>query len=160
MNTENSGEGNGVEVRSENLEPPSWTGNLVQFTKRILTKLDLKGWEVSILLTDDETIRGLNRMYRGFDTATDVLSFGDTPDTGESAEIPGLKRTGDIVLALPFIEAQAKQFSVPFNEEVRRMVIHGVLHLAGYTHDTNDFRLEPMLVLQEQILNELKEKLF
>ncbi|MDA3947792.1 MAG: rRNA maturation RNase YbeY, partial [Spirochaeta sp.] len=65
---------------------------------------------------------------------------------------------GDIALSLPVIEDQAKEFSVPFHEEVLRMLVHGILHLTGHTHRTNDFASEAMLILQEDIVRHMKEK--
>lgn len=162
MNTESNRDGrNEVEVRSENLEPPSWINNVPRFAHRVLTFLDMKDWDLSILLTDEETMRRLNREYRGKDAPTDVLSFGDI-DESERRDLPVSSpvRTGDLVLSIPVIERQAEEFSVPFEEEVRRMIVHGLLHLAGYTHESNDFASEPMLITQETIVEETKEKLF
>lgn len=162
MNTESNGDGrNEVEVRSENLEPPSWIDNVSRFAHRVLTYLGMEQWEVSILLTDEDTIQRLNREYRDIDAPTDVLSFGDVEGPSSTGTpIPSAVRTGDLVLSIPFIERQAAEFAVPFEEEVRRMIVHGLLHLAGHTHSSNDFASEPMLITQETIVKETKEQLF
>ncbi|MEX2442274.1 MAG: rRNA maturation RNase YbeY, partial [Alkalispirochaeta sp.] len=67
---------------------------------------------------------------------------------------------GDIVLNLPMIERQAKEWSVAPDEELRRVLVHGILHLAGHTHTSSDFTEEPMLRLQETILGTLKERIY
>lgn len=155
MNTERSN-ANAVEVRSENLEPPSWIERLQRYVESVLDYLDISGWEVSVLLCDSATIHRLNRDYRGVDAATDVLSF-----PGEESVAPDSRAyVGDIVLSVPFIETQASEFGVAFEEEVRRMAIHGLLHLAGYEHETNQLENEPMLRFQEEILSQVKETLF
>ena len=101
-------------------------------------------------MCDSARIRELNASFRDVDAVTDVLSF-------PAEDEPTRPYLGDIALSLPVIEEQASAFSVPFREEVLRMLIHGVLHLIGYTHQTNDFTSESMLVLQEKIVAQLKE---
>lgn len=164
MQTDNSGHSslNRVDISSEGVEPPSWSGRLADFAETILEHLDLRECELSILLTDNETIRRLNREYRGIDSATDVLSFGQEGEGALPPDTP--KSLGDIVISLPYVQNQANEVGVPEEEELRRMVVHGVLHLAGHEHgeesmDTKD--RSPMLTLQEQILEEFsRERLF
>ncbi|MCG8478390.1 MAG: rRNA maturation RNAse YbeY, partial [Spirochaetales bacterium] len=69
MTTENNA--NQIDVTSESIEPPSWIPSLVAFSRAVLAHLGLSGWELSILLTDDDRIRELNRDYRGRDEVTD-----------------------------------------------------------------------------------------
>lgn len=164
MTSDNSS--NYVDVSSENLEPPSWTDNLREYAVAILRELSVSNWEVSILLTDDERIRRLNADYRGKDEPTDVLSFSSndgsvpgepyTPTPGEGP----MFFAGDIVLNVPMIQRQAAEWHVEPEEELRRMVIHGTLHLAGHTHSSNKFSEEPMLRLQEAILNRIEERIY
>lgn len=88
---------------------------------------------LSIVITDDETIRALNRQYRAVDAPTDVLSFPAVPDTaaGEDADY-----LGDLVLALPTIQRQAAAEGHTVEDEMVLAVVHGTLHLLGYDHDT------------------------
>lgn len=79
---------------------------------------------VSITFTDDEFIRRLNRMYRGKDKATDVLSF--------SMEEENL--LGDVIVSKERAKRNTKRFSVNFENELLRLVAHGTLHLLGYDH--------------------------
>jgi probable rRNA maturation factor len=95
------------------------------------------GTAVTILVTDDEAIRTLNRQFLGIDEPTDVLSFPDEgeepfPDAGE--EPPYL---GDIAIALPTAARQADEFGHSLDAEVAHLLVHGLLHLRGYDHVDN-----------------------
>ncbi|MDD6956971.1 MAG: rRNA maturation RNase YbeY [Spirochaetales bacterium] len=109
---------------------------------------------ISVVITDDKEITYLNKEYRGIDSPTDVLSFAFYDDT----VMPELqnKVLGDIVISYPFLKKSAKDNHVDEKEEAKRLIIHSLLHLLGYNHDTSDFATEPMLVLQEDILEEIK----
>ena len=148
-----------VEISSEGVEPPSWNDAMAGFARRVMQRLGLAGMELSILLCDNATIQRLNREYREIDAPTDVLSFGQE---GEAIPAEGQPPyLGDIVVALPFVVAQAKEVGVPEEEELRRMVVHGILHLAGHEHGTETMETKEqskMLSLQEQILEELSEE--
>lgn len=162
----NESSSNQVDVSSENLEPPSWTDSLREYADAVLRELSITDWELSLLLTDDAMMRMLNSSYRGKDESTDVLSFATDADADADAvdsvnHIEGISiPAGDIVLSLPMITRQAEEWRVAPEEELRRVVIHGILHLAGHTHRTNDFVDEPMLRLQETILATLKERIY
>lgn len=89
-------------------------------------------YEISVALADDSLVRGLNRDYRGKDSATNVLSF-PAGDPGA----PGRPRLiGDIVLALETVEAEARKAGKPVGDHVTHLVVHGVLHLLAYDHET------------------------
>ena len=115
---------------------------------------------VSILITDDETVRELNRVYRGVDAATDVLSFasheGDADAPGLADPPPALAavlaaQLGDIIIAYPYAERQARRFGNSVTAELRLLAVHGVLHLLGYDHHTPADEAE-MWAIQETIL--------
>lgn len=115
---------------------------------------------VGVLITDDETIRELNRVYRGVDAATDVLSFasqeGDASAPGLADPPPALAavlaaQLGDIVIAYPYAERQAQRFGNSVTAELRLLAVHGTLHLLGYDHHTPADEAE-MWTLQEAIL--------
>ena len=157
-----------VEISCERIEPPERLEDLERFTKSVLERLELPNWELSIVLCDDAFIRRLNRDYRGRDEPTDVLSFpqqheGDAPPI-PSPELEAARESsgaptaaGDIVISLPAVADNANELGVTFREELRRMVVHGILHLAGHTHPDNSPK-RPMLRLQERILAELAEE--
>lgn len=161
MNTRNESSGsestNTVEIRAESIEPPSWITTLERFILAILKKMNITDREISVLLTDDETIRELNLRYRGINEATDVLSFGDDPPLASG---PMSGPMGDIVIDLPLVLRQAEEYGATPEEEIRRVTLHGLLHLAGYHHRTNDFVQESMLRLQEDLLTTVEERLF
>ena len=87
--------------------------------------------ELSVLITDDSGIRTLNRDYRGKDSATDVLSF---PLQNDNA-VPAQPMLGDVVISVDTAERQAVQYGVNLEQELARLLIHGILHLVGYDHE-------------------------
>jgi probable rRNA maturation factor len=143
---------NRVEVQSKGLPLPLWSSRLEAFALRVLERLRITNWDLSVLLCDGKTIKDLNTRYRGVREATDVLSF----ELGETAGADGEKRflPGDIVISVPELCKNAVYFNVSEDEELRRLVVHGILHLDGMDHKGNGPE-EPMLNLQETILCEL-----
>ncbi|MDR1137511.1 MAG: rRNA maturation RNase YbeY [Synergistaceae bacterium] len=103
-------------------------------------------------VTGDE-MRALNGKYRGVDGGTDVLSFPLWEENGRFAppaswsELP----LGDVVVSPDFVRANADAEDIGYNIEMARIVIHGVLHLIGFGHET-DGRKDEMWKLQEGIL--------
>jgi probable rRNA maturation factor len=93
--------------------------------------LGYKNTELSVLITDDSTIRELNRKFRDKDKPTDVLSFpmGD--------EVAGRYLLGDIVISYETASRQATLMGHTVEEEIRRLLIHGFVHLLGYDHEIN-----------------------
>ncbi len=90
--------------------------------------------EVSVLFTSDEAIRDLNRSHRNKDTATNVLSFPcDDTSFGTGTEI----LLGDVVLAWETVESEATEAKKPVEDHMAHLVVHGVLHLLGYDHESD-----------------------
>ena len=87
--------------------------------------------KVSIVLASDERVRILNRRYRGIDRVTDVLSFPALPH-GIGEEEPAL---GDLVLAAPWASRQADRAGHKTMDDLVLLVVHGTLHLLGFTHN-------------------------
>lgn len=94
----------------------------------------LPGAELSLLLTDDKRIRGVNRDWRGFDKATNVLSFPAAPPE----RIATSPVVGDIVLAFETIAREAQAEEKSFGDHLSHLVIHGLLHLLGEDHETEE----------------------
>ncbi|WID94396.1 rRNA maturation RNase YbeY [Bosea vestrisii] len=90
--------------------------------------------ELSLLLTDDKRIRIVNRDWRGFDKATNVLSFPAAPPE----KISSSPAIGDIVLAFETVAREAEAEEKPFGDHLSHLVIHGLLHLIGEDHETED----------------------
>ena len=92
----------------------------------------MDGAELSMLLTDDKRIRIVNRDWRGFDKATNVLSFPAAP-VERMAQSPVL---GDLVLAYETMEREAQDEGKTLGDHLSHLVIHGLLHLLGEDHET------------------------
>src|ERR1700761_5263474 len=106
------------------------------------------GTELAIVLTDDSAIRQLNRLWRGIDAATNVLSFPTKQTANEPAHL------GDIVLAYDTIAREASAEGKPFAHHLAHLVVHGFLHLIGYDHD-NDLDADAMEQTERKILRRL-----
>ncbi|MCS7263152.1 MAG: rRNA maturation RNase YbeY [Aquificaceae bacterium] len=96
---------------------------------RLLKAEDLRGVELSLYLTDDQTIRRLNKEYRAKDEATDVLSFPFGEWAGEHYLL------GEIVISVETAKRQAEETGCTLEEEIKRLVVHGFVHLLGYDHE-------------------------
>jgi probable rRNA maturation factor len=90
--------------------------------------------ELSLIITDDETVHKLNRQFRGVDAPTDVLAFG-AGDEGQFVSAPeSPPYLGDVVISYQRALAQAEEVGHAVSEELKLLVVHGVLHLLGYDH--------------------------
>lgn len=105
--------------------------------------------EISVLLTDDETVRTLNKNYRGVDRPTNVLSFAALDDEDEPVSDPFL--AGDIIIAFETTKREADEGGKPLRNHLIHLTTHGVLHLIGYDH-TDDDEAAEMETLETQIL--------
>ncbi len=121
---------------------------------RILSYLGEDG-DFSLHFISDDEIRSLNSEYRAKDEPTDILTFaindGEPFPVAEGEE----KELGDIFISVDSMNRNADSLSVDRAEELRRLLVHGILHLRGMDHSTNDFQTEPMLIEQERIMREL-----
>ncbi|MCF7945272.1 MAG: rRNA maturation RNase YbeY [Spirochaetia bacterium] len=128
--------------------------SIVQLVEFILEKREISNAEVSLIFVNDTYIQELNRIYRGLNEPTDVLSFSQENFTNRQTESGKITAgiLGDIVISTAFIENNRKNFGVSFTEELYRMIIHGMLHLLGFEHKSYNLQ-EPMLEYQEKLLN-------
>jgi probable rRNA maturation factor len=105
------------------------TRTLARFLRDAQSAAKLRGY-VTVLLTTDTAIRRLNRQFRGKNKATDVLSF--------PASAPGpLKIAGDLAISIPTALRQAGERGHSLTIEIKVLMLHGLLHLAGYDHETD-----------------------
>ncbi|HXL65748.1 MAG TPA: rRNA maturation RNase YbeY [Xanthobacteraceae bacterium] len=104
--------------------------------------------ELAIVLTDNAAMRLLNRVWRGVDAATNVLSFPNRSVGGETALI------GDLVLAYETVAAEARQEGKPFAHHLAHLAVHGFLHLLGYDHE-RERDAAAMERLEREILHRL-----
>ena len=103
--------------------------------KTILPLLNCQNKELSILLTDDEKIRKLNKQYRNKNIPTDVLSFSQSE--GEENGL-GHNLLGDIVISITTAMRQSSEHNLSIDEEIVLLLIHGILHLLGFDHERSD----------------------
>jgi probable rRNA maturation factor len=96
-------------------------------------------YEVSLVFTDSETVKQLNRDYRGVDEPTDVLAFYMLPqkEADSSFALPpdGVTRLGEIIISYPQAVEQAKEQGHSTEKELALLIIHGILHLLDYDHE-------------------------
>ena len=92
--------------------------------------------ELSLLITDDTTVHELNHTYRGIDATTDVLAFAFQEDTEFPSITDGMKHLGEVIISYPQLAKQAKDFGHSPKDEIGILVVHGVLHLLGYDHES------------------------
>jgi probable rRNA maturation factor len=140
------------------------------FAENLLKVLNLENAELSLVFTDDKNIRKLNREWRNKDKPTDVLSFPqDFPpkDFNENFTPEGeLKRAledcknchllGDIVISLETAQRQAEEYGWSLEEELERLILHGLVHLLGFDHETSEYAEEKFKQIEELILERLK----
>ena len=148
---------NSVTVSVRDIQKPAWMARSISFCKKVLRCLCLDNCELSVVFCTNDFIRSLNKTFRGKDEPTDILSFSQE----EGAELPGRGRgariIGDMVISLDMLVTNGQDFSVPEEEELKRLLVHGILHLAGQDHKGTGPE-EPMLIRQEEILMELSEE--
>jgi probable rRNA maturation factor len=105
---------------------------LARFLNRARAAVGIKG-EVHVLLADDATLKRLNKTFRGKNKATDVLSF----PAGDAGNGNGSGVAGDLAISLETAARQAARFGHSLRDEVRVLLLHGVLHLAGFDHEAD-----------------------
>ena len=115
--------------------------------------------ELTVTLTDGETIREINKEHRGIDSETDVLSFplwdrraGEEPFVNPDTDAIML---GDIIISIPRMKEQAEEYGHSERRELAYLCIHGVLHLLGYDHIEENDKTE-MRGKEEELLSALR----
>ena len=121
--------------------------------------------DFSVTFVTDNEIQELNREYREIDAPTDILTFrlDDAPSfpisfEEENVDFLNNEEMGDIFISLDTMRRNAEEFGVKNEEELSRLLLHGILHLRGLDHKTNDFEKEEMLKEQEEVLTKLSLK--
>jgi probable rRNA maturation factor len=120
-----------LEICSENLLEKCKvdTGIFAAIAEEILDSLIGPEGEGSVVFVSDDRIRELNRDYRSVDRPTDVLSFSFLGEEHSTGVI------GDVYISLETARRQAEERGISLDEEVLRLMVHGLLHLVGHTHD-------------------------
>mgnify|MGYP001576672587 CR=1 FL=1 len=132
-------------------------------SKKILGRLGLDNAELSILLLDDLAMKDMNARYRGKDKPTDVLSFPQEELSAISYQLSAKKSKvfilGDIVINIEAAKRQAPEHGLSFMEEMRWLLIHGILHLIGYDHEKSKYAERKMREKEKEFLDYLEEEL-
>ena len=92
-----------------------------------------QGAELSILLADDAYVRQLNRRYRGVDRTTNVLAF---PQQESSKRLPPTWLLGDVVISVEKARRDSEHAGHSLFDEIKKLMVHGIVHLSGYDHRT------------------------
>jgi probable rRNA maturation factor len=110
-------------------------------TLKMLAVIGSPEADTTVAFVSDARIRELNRRFRGLDKATDVLSFPSDDDD-----------LGDIAISVDRAEVQARENGMTFDEEVAQLLLHGLLHLSGYDHETDNGEMNRLeLRLRKQL---------
>ena len=116
------------------------TKKLKEDAQKVLDILGYGDFDLSLFLTTNKTIRRYNRIYRKTDKPTDILSFPFYPDIKPGQRIkpqkPEEKILGDIIISLERVKQDAKKTGISRDHYLQRLLVHGICHLLGYTHDT------------------------
>ena len=102
--------------------PPIRRRDVSAWVRRVAAGYGKRVGEVAYIFCDDEKILEVNRQYLNHDYFTDIITFDD--DEGDTIN-------GDIVISLDTVRSNAQQFGRPYDEELHRVIIHGILHLCG-----------------------------
>ena len=111
--------------------------------------------EVEVVLADEATVRDLNRLYRGKDEPTDVLSFAGMEGEAFMASPEEAPSLGEIVICLPVAESQAQAAGRAVTGEVAHLLTHGLLHLLGYDHEEDEAKSQRMKAREDELLASL-----
>ena len=124
------------------------TAELNKFVASCSTVEEAGGRHFSIAFISDSRMKQLNEMFRGKNSTTDVLSFPHEPDEFD----PDKNNLGDIVISAEQAQKQAVENGLTLEGEIRQLILHGLLHLCGFDHETDDGEMNAReLELREQL---------
>jgi len=124
---------------------------------------NLPDCELSLSLVSDRAIRALNRIYRGIDSATDVLSFSQIEQAGAAPADPHSVTNdraltlGDVVISIDTALAQARELRTQPEARIRRLLIHGFLHLLGYDHERSSADARKMFARERALADKISK---
>lgn len=134
----------------EGIAAPAWIDRIEPFVAKVLDRLDIDNWELSVLFCSDSFIADLNKKFRNIEGPTDVLSFEQGDEYIDEDDVTWFN-AGDIVISIDTLAANSAEFGVTMNDELKRLLVHGVLHLDGMDHENNSPEQE-MIQFQEHLL--------
>ena len=127
-----------IEIINRQRSKPINAKPLRELGERALRTIGSRKQAATIVFVSDAAIRKLNKQFRGKDQVTDVLSF---PNEAEAFEAENQSQLGEVVISVQRAADQAKQNRLTFSNEVEQLILHGLLHLCGYDHETDDGKM-------------------
>jgi len=124
-------------------------------TVNTLIQTDTDNISVNLILTDNEYIKTINNEYRGKDEPTDVISFAYRDNPFPIIDNP-MEELGDIYMSLEKAADQAVEYETTLTDELKRLIIHGILHLLGYDHEKSEDDEKRMISLEEKIFKAIQ----
>ncbi|MCS6804420.1 MAG: rRNA maturation RNase YbeY [Acidobacteriota bacterium] len=115
---------------------------LAQLARQVLAAVGQATSRLTITLVSDRCMRRLNRTYRSLDQPTDVLAFPNEPDFPH--ENHPRRDLGDVIISTETAARYAARYGISFEREIQQLVIHGVLHLCGYDHETDQGQMRQL----------------
>jgi len=153
-----------VEFRCATARGRGYARRLRADAGRLMRAAGLADCELSLTLASDRAIRKLNRDFRGIDAATDVLSFSQIEQAGAAPPDPLIVKNspglpvGDVVISIDTAVRQAREFHVSPASRLRRLLIHGFLHLIGYDHERSTAEARRMFARERTLAAKMEEK--
>jgi len=132
-----------IEIINRQRSKPINAKPLRELGERALRTIGSRKQAATIVFVSDAAIRKLNKQFRGKDQVTDVLSF---PSEAEPFEAENQSQLGEVVISVQRAADQAKQNRLTFSNEVEQLILHGLLHLCGYDHETDDGKMNRLEV--------------
>ncbi len=114
------------------------------FGEKALKAIGKAGHHATIAFVSDRQIKNLNKRFRGLGKPTDVLSFPAGDDEFAETSLPTL---GDIAISVERAESQAVENGLAYAKEIAQLILHGLLHLCGYDHETDDGEMNRLELL-------------
>ncbi|HOJ65719.1 MAG TPA: rRNA maturation RNase YbeY [Paludibacteraceae bacterium] len=137
-----------IQYFTENIPMPALKKQKInRWIKQTAHNYEKKVGEIAYIFCNNERILEINRQYLQHDYYTDIITFDDSTDSTIS---------GDIFISLETVKSNAEDFSVDFEEELHRVIIHGILHLCGQDDITPELKAE-MTRKENKALEELKK---
>ena len=153
-----------VEFRCATARGRGYARGLRADADRLMRAAGLAECELSLTLTSDRAMRRLNRDFRGIDAATDVLSFSQIEQAGSAPPNPRSVRNspglpvGDVVISIDTALRQAREYDVSPSARLRRLLIHGFLHLIGYDHERSASDARRMFARERTLAAKIGER--
>lgn len=154
----------GVEFRCDISKGRRYGSALKRDALAVLKAAGLGKCELSLTLTSDDSIRALNRDYRKKDQSTDVLSFSQIEELGNSPldplavqNNPGMP-LGDVVISIDTALVQARSYGVSPRDRLLTLLIHGFLHLLGYDHERSPTEARKMFARERELAAKMKPR--